>query len=154
MCFFNWECICIVLSIILTKSFVFVGKYYLVDVGYWNTCGFWDPFCGVRYDLKKWSTTCAQRSGQDLFNLRHSKLRNVVEKIFAVLKQCFALFQIAPHYPIKTQVKLVVACCILHNYIRQHNLDDKMFVEAMNESIQDEITCVTNEMTTNPGMVF
>lgn len=35
-------------------------------------------------------------------------------------------------------MKIVVACCVLHNFIRQWNLDDVMFREAINESLEDE----------------
>ena len=52
----------------------FLGKYYLVGAGYANTRGILAPFHGVRYHLKKWSTTLAPRTGPELFNLRHSKL--------------------------------------------------------------------------------
>ncbi|RWR86423.1 putative nuclease HARBI1 [Cinnamomum micranthum f. kanehirae] len=113
------------------------GKYYLVDVGYANTRGFLAPFRGVRSHRKEWSTTHAPRTGLELFNLRHSKLRNIVERTFAALKQRFALLQIASRYPIKTQAKIVVACCVLHNFIRQWNLDDAIFHEAMNETLED-----------------
>lgn len=80
----------------------FLGKYYLVGAGYANTRGILAPFHGVRYHLKKWSTTLAPRTGPELFNLRHSKLRNVVERTFAALKQHFAILRIASRYPIKT----------------------------------------------------
>ncbi|XXG82524.1 hypothetical protein AAC387_Pa10g0452 [Persea americana] len=107
------------------------------DADYANTRGFLAPFRGVRYHLKEWSTTQAPKTEHELFNLRHAKLRNIVERTFAVLKQRFALLQTPPRYPIKTQVKIVVACCVVHNFICRWNLYDELFKEALNEMMED-----------------
>ncbi|XXG85348.1 hypothetical protein AAC387_Pa11g0442 [Persea americana] len=78
------------------------------------------------------------RTEHELFNLHHAKLRNIVERTFAVLKQRFALLQSAPRYPMQTQVKIVVACCVLHNFIRQWNLEDDLFRIAFNEMMEED----------------
>ncbi|RWR85031.1 putative nuclease HARBI1 [Cinnamomum micranthum f. kanehirae] len=114
------------------------GKYYLVDAGYANTRGFIAPYRGVRYHLKEWLTTQAPQTPKELYNLRHSKLRNVVERTFAVLKQRFPILQTAPRYPLKTQAKIVVACCFMHNYIKQWNYNDDMEEEHAQEMDVDE----------------
>ncbi|RWR83784.1 putative nuclease HARBI1 [Cinnamomum micranthum f. kanehirae] len=113
------------------------GKYFLVDAGYANTRGLLAPFRGVRYHLKEWSTAQAPKTEHELFNLRHAKLRNIVERTFAVLKQRFALLQTPPRYPIKTQVKIVVACCVVHNFIHRWNIDDELIREALNEMMEE-----------------
>ncbi|XP_030479340.1 uncharacterized protein LOC115696587 [Cannabis sativa] len=59
------------------------GKYYVVDAGYANTKGFLAPYHGTRYHLREWSQTQAPQTARELFNLRHLKLRNVVERTFA-----------------------------------------------------------------------
>lgn len=61
---------------------------------------------------------------QELFNLRHSSLRNVIERIFGVAKRRFRLMVAAPEYSPDTQAKVVLALCALHNFIRVHDPDD------------------------------
>jgi hypothetical protein len=61
---------------------------------------------------------------KELFNLRHSALRASVERAFGALKnRCMILYN-KPFYPYKTQVKLVLDCCILHNWILRNGEDD------------------------------
>ena len=55
---------------------------------------------------------------QELFNLRHSLLRNAIERIFGILKKRFKIFKVQLEFPFSTQVKLVNALCCLHNIIR------------------------------------
>lgn len=38
----------------------------------------------------------------------------------------------------KTQVKIVVACCILHNFIRQWDLEDDLFWNVLNEVMEED----------------
>jgi len=61
-----------------------------------------------------------------------------VEHTFAVLKQCFPILQTAPRYPFKTQAKIVVSCCVVHNYIKQWNCIDEMDEEDAQEMGVDE----------------
>ncbi|XP_043720781.1 uncharacterized protein LOC122668258 [Telopea speciosissima] len=57
------------------------GKYYLVDAGFANQKGFLRPYRNVRYHLKKWeNSNQAPADKKELFNLRHSKLRNEEEE--------------------------------------------------------------------------
>ena len=61
---------------------------------------------------------------QELFNLRHARARNAVERIFGVVKRQFQLLVAAPEYSTKTQAKLVLAICALHNFIGSYDPDD------------------------------
>ena len=61
---------------------------------------------------------------QELFNLRHSSLRNAIERIFGVLKNRFKLLTRQFEHPFSIQVQLVNAICCLHNIIRQVGGDD------------------------------
>ncbi|KAK4409469.1 hypothetical protein Sango_0019900 [Sesamum angolense] len=59
------------------------------------------------------------RTPQDLFNHAHSRLRNVIERCFGVLKKRFPILQWGmPSYLLQHQVDIVIACCTLHNFIR------------------------------------
>jgi len=47
-----------------------------------------------------------------------------VERAFGALKNRFKILYNKLFHPYKTQVKLVLACCILHNWIRRHGMDE------------------------------
>jgi hypothetical protein len=53
-----------------------------------------------------------------------------VEQAFAALKNHFHIHENKPFHPFKTQVKLVLACCILHNWILGHGIDEVVPVKA------------------------
>jgi hypothetical protein len=59
-----------------------------------------------------------------MFNLRHSSLRVTIERAFGALKNRFRILDKKPFHRFKTQVKLVLACCILHNWITGFGLDE------------------------------
>ncbi|XP_039127555.1 protein ALP1-like [Dioscorea cayenensis subsp. rotundata] len=92
------------------------GKYYLVDAGYATRPGFIPPYRGVRYHLKDFGSRTPQNA-KELFNLRHSSARTSVERAFGSLKGRFKILSSRPFFPFKTQAELVLACCVLHNYI-------------------------------------
>ena len=66
--------------------------------------------------------TCAHRpkSREELFNLRHASARNVIERIFGVLKRRFRILLLAPQYSLKIQAQIPAALCALHNFISIH----------------------------------
>jgi hypothetical protein len=53
-----------------------------------------------------------------------------VERAFGALKNRFKILYNKHFHPYPTQVKLVLACCILHNWILRHGLDDHVPAEA------------------------
>ena len=94
------------------------GKYYLVDGGYVNTPKFLAPYRNVRYHLKEQSRgNCRPRDHKELFNLRHARLRNNIERDIGILKMRFPILKCASYYPIDTQVKILVVAMVLHNII-------------------------------------
>ncbi|XP_057797846.1 uncharacterized protein LOC131013933 [Salvia miltiorrhiza] len=113
------------------------GNYYLVDNGYANSEGFLAPYKGTRYHLKEWGPNAARPQNQmELFNLRHSKARNVIERAFGVLKMRWGILRSNSFYPVKTQNRLIMACFILNNYIR---------TEMPNDPIEQEFDIVNME---------
>ncbi|KAJ9538382.1 hypothetical protein OSB04_031115 [Centaurea solstitialis] len=60
--------------------------YYLVDAGYTNGQGFLAPYRGQRYHLNDWRDGYQPTTAKELFNMRHSSARNVVERCFGILK--------------------------------------------------------------------
>jgi len=57
---------------------------------------------------------------EELFNLRHASLRNVIERIFGVLKRRFKILLLAPEYSLDIQARIPVALSSIHNFIRTH----------------------------------
>lgn len=51
--------------------------------------------------------------------MRHSKARNIIERAFVVLKMRWGVLRSASFYPIQTQIRLIMACFLLHNFIRR-----------------------------------
>ncbi|KAG8382550.1 hypothetical protein BUALT_Bualt05G0089000 [Buddleja alternifolia] len=95
------------------------GKYYLCDNGYTNCEGFLTPYRGVRYHLKDWGDSGATpQKHKEYFNMCHSKARNVIERTWGMMKMRWAVLRSHVFYPIKTQNHIVMACCLLHNFIR------------------------------------
>ena len=64
------------------------------------------------------------KTKEELFNHRHAILRNVIERIFGVLKRRFRILLLAPEYNVDIQSRLPTALCALHNFIRTHDPDD------------------------------
>jgi DDE superfamily endonuclease len=83
------------------------GKYYLADAGYSNSSLTLAPYLKVRYHLREQARAAERpQNPKELFNLRHASLRNVIERIFGVLKNRFVILQKAPRqYSIRTQIK-------------------------------------------------
>ncbi|KAK8615432.1 hypothetical protein V6N13_017022 [Hibiscus sabdariffa] len=103
------------------------GRYYLVDNKYANMPGFIAPYLGVPYNSEEFPSGYHLQDAKELFNQRHFLLRNATDRIFGALKERFPILMSAPPYPLQTQVKLVVAACALHNYIRREKPDDMLF---------------------------
>ena len=122
--------------------FSILDKYYLVDTGYGIRNGFIPPYSGVRYHLKEYDDNPPQNE-KELFNLRHSSLRTTIERGFGVLKKRFKVVDNDPFWDFKTQVDVILACCIIHNHIMGIAPND-MFME---EVIQEEQSETPNVLT-------
>ncbi|CAN1248207.1 hypothetical protein LINPERPRIM_LOCUS6645 [Linum perenne] len=86
--------------------------------------GFIAPYPGVQEQI---SVGYRNQDARELFNQRHSALRSATDRTFGALKARFPILMAAPPYPLQTQVKLVIAACALHNYIRMEKPDDLIF---------------------------
>jgi hypothetical protein len=119
--------------IITTVPLYDLGKFYLVDAGYGAKPGFLPPYRGVRYHLNEWGSNPVQNE-KELFNLRHSSLRVTVERAFGSLKRRFKILDDAiPFFPFPTQVEVVIAACIIHNWVIEDGGDD--FIIAENDDL-------------------
>ncbi|XP_030518264.2 protein ALP1-like isoform X1 [Rhodamnia argentea] len=112
------------------------GKYYLADAGYGIQNGIISPYRGVRYHLKEFGDR-APENEKELFNLRHSSLRTTVERAFGVLKKRFRVLDSEPFWSFGTQVDVVLACCIMHNFIMGFDPNDSI-MEEMNRQVESQ----------------
>jgi hypothetical protein len=67
---------------------------------------------------------CRPANKEELFNLRHASARNVVERIFGVLKQRFRILLLSPEYSMAIQARIPSALCAIHNFIRLHDSNE------------------------------
>ncbi|KAL8497604.1 hypothetical protein ACS0TY_021078 [Phlomoides rotata] len=95
-----------------------IGKYYLCDNEYTNSPGFLSPYRSVRYHLSEWAPQSMwSQTYQEHFNMHHTRARNVIERAFDIIKMCWGILRPAVLYPIQTQIRLIMACFLLHDYI-------------------------------------
>ncbi|KAH6764233.1 hypothetical protein C2S51_015482 [Perilla frutescens var. frutescens] len=96
------------------------GYYYLVDAGYTNGKCFLAPFRGQRYHLSEWRTGRQPLTPEEFFNMKHASARNVIERCFGMLKMRWDIIRNPNFYPIKQQGRIIMACCLLQNHIREN----------------------------------
>ena len=79
--------------------------------------------------MNEWGNNPVQNE-KELFNLRHSSLHVTVERAFGSLKRRFKILDDAtPFFPYPTQVDIVVACCIIHNWVINDGIDEYIIPE-------------------------
>jgi len=72
------------------------------------------PYRGTRYHLKEWIGNTPQNY-KDLFNIRHSRARNVIERSFGVLKKGWSILRTPSFFISKHKLELLmfVSCCTI-----------------------------------------
>lgn len=94
------------------------GRFYLVDSGYAIREGYLGPYRGMRYHLDEFRGRSAE-TGEENFNYHHASIRNVVERTFGVLKSRWQILRGIPFYGRDRQVKIIIGCYAVHNYLVQ-----------------------------------
>lgn len=84
-----------------------------------NGEGFLAPYRSQRYHINIWRQGHVPASREEYFNMKHSSARNVIERSFGIVKMRFAILRSCSYYPIRTQCRIVTACCLLHNLIKR-----------------------------------
>jgi DDE superfamily endonuclease len=138
------------------------NRYYLVDGGYANKRYFLSPYRGRPYHLASFDERPRTRNlyecPEDMFNHRHAQLKNIVEKTFGILKNRFKICQWMHKYKFKTQTKIVIACCILHNFIKHKNRfqqisDENEFDRAVLNNISAGDDSIASDMGANDSEI-
>ena len=110
------------------------GKFRLGDAGYSLSLQLLTPYRGIRYHLKEWMFgDRAPQNKEELFNLRHSSLRNVVERTFGVVQKRFPILKNMPAFSLEFQSDLALCCFALHNFIVLNGGQDDFFDEDEEE---------------------
>ncbi|XP_071680122.1 uncharacterized protein [Lolium perenne] len=81
-------------------------------------------FPKTKYHLNEFIARNRPQNAKELFNLRHSSLRVTIERAFVALKNTFKVLDQKLFHTFDTQLKLVLACCILHNWVLGWSEDD------------------------------
>ncbi|KAH7837203.1 hypothetical protein Vadar_010948 [Vaccinium darrowii] len=109
------------------------GKFYLVDAGYPNAVGYLAPYKGYRYHQEEFIRGLRPiNDGREYFNRAHFSLCSVIERTFGVWKKRFRILENMPMYSLKTQVQIILASIVIHNFIRRDQPDERMFAKAVN----------------------
>ena len=96
-----------------------------MDAGYALESGYMGPFKNTRYHLDDFrGVPIETMSRQEKFNLTHSRLHNVIEWTFGVLKNWWQILDGVPYCHRTKQKMIIISCFALHNYLfsREHGL--------------------------------
>ena len=117
-----------------------------MESSYPCTMGFLPLYHIERYHL--WDFRCGDHpeGAKELFNYRHSSLRNVIERCFGVLKAQFPGLKMMPRYKPCQQGNVMRAYCTIHNFIWMATRNDRLFTQF---NIDDLI--VDSEDSNNSG---
>nr|DAD23967.1 TPA_asm: hypothetical protein HUJ06_025430 [Nelumbo nucifera] len=78
------------------------------------------------------------KNAEEYFNYVHSSLRDVIEWCFGFLKARFPILKMMPPYPIQKQIRIVFACCVLHNFIWMLQIQDVYWNGFLQEDVPIE----------------
>ena len=95
---------------------------------------------GVHYHLKEYFMRPPENA-KELFNLRHSSLRNAIERAFGVLKKRFFIIASTtePTYCVDTQNEIILSCCIFHNYLMGVYPDESLIATIDKEVLHSHL---------------
>jgi hypothetical protein len=113
-------------------------RYYLGDAGFPNCDLILAPFIAIHYHLKEWDESGREpETPQELYNLRHSRLRNAIERIFGVMKRQFPILISSPECSYAVQAKIVAAAGALHNFLCIHDRLNSFTFDLNNQEEYD-----------------
>ncbi|CAA0840427.1 Unknown protein [Striga hermonthica] len=128
---------------------------------YANVPGFLSPYRGDRYHLPELiRSNQTPKNSRELLNKRHATVRNVVERSFGILKGKFPIIKgLMPNYTTEFHTNIVIACCVVQNFILEHQKFENVLLAILNpdyipEPDEDEHTMplMTTLDTSNVGV--
>ncbi|KAL0387668.1 UNVERIFIED_CONTAM: hypothetical protein Sradi_2648600 [Sesamum radiatum] len=109
---------------------VMAGNYYLCNNA--NMEGFLTPYRDIWYHLREWDHGVGGLQNK-LFNLKHSSAQNAIKRTFGLLKVRWGILRSQSFYPIDVQSKIIIAYCLLHNFIHNEMPDDPLELEPLDD---------------------
>ncbi|KAG8485943.1 hypothetical protein CXB51_019285 [Gossypium anomalum] len=100
-----------------------------------NMLGVCTPDMHFIYALPSWKGSVADGRGyqpstlEEFFNMKHASARNVIERCFGLLKIRWGILRSPSFYPMRVHNRIIIACCLLHNFIRTYMSLDPIEVE-------------------------
>ena len=82
-----------------------------------------------KISLSELQDGCAPTNEKELFNIKHTSTKNIIEHCFGLLKIRWAILRSPLFYPIKTQYRIITTCYLLHNLLRREMSYD--LIEAL-----------------------
>lgn len=110
------------------------------------------PVCQVLYSPAPavLNDDLSPQNAKELFNLRHARLRNIIERIFGVLKRQWRILQQPVEYSMDIQARIPAALCALHNFIRR--CDPSIYDEELDHTEGEELEDVAyGELADGPA---
>lgn len=92
-----------------------------------------DEAFALRNDFLKPFSAVDLNNERKIFNYRLSRARNVVEDTFGILASRFRIFHSSLNVDYANCELIVMACCVLHNYLRCTKKDDYTDLNAEND---------------------
>jgi hypothetical protein len=116
-----------------------LGKYFVTDTAYKLDKIIMTPYPRMRYHPQEFALARKKpKTKEELFNLRHASLRNVIKRCFAVLKRRFRILDRGRDgYSKKTQIEIVYAVTALHNFLNRHVDPETVLNEEDSDSDED-----------------
>ena len=81
---------------------------------------------------------CSPLNREELFNLRHALIHNIIKRIFRVLKCHFHIILLPTEYLMDTQVKISAVLCAIHNFIHFHADNNNNNKSSDQDSCKDD----------------
>ena len=76
------------------------------------------PYRNVRYWLSDFRSGSKVVGKEEIFNQCHARFKNVIDCAFSVVKVCFPILKRMTLYSFTTQIKIVMTCFSIHNFLR------------------------------------
>src|SRR6185437_4765030 len=132
------------------------GKYLLADAGYNCSHRLLTPYRGIRYHLQETARHGLRpKTPEELYNLRHSQARIIVEKALGRHKNTFRIFTGRLCFPTSTHVKILYATAALMNWIINYGEAETLLVDGDLRIDADlHVDELTNPQAYNPFVAF
>ncbi|SCN90747.1 uncharacterized protein FFB20_15895 [Fusarium fujikuroi] len=133
---------------------LYADRFYVGDAGFGACTGLLVPYIGIRYHLNDWKVSLeGPQNKEELYNLRHSRLRIIVELTFGRVKRKFRIMRSSPpEYDTYKQILIVYAYTGLWNFLK--SLEEKPALnKAQEEYLQSMTAWARDNLPSDPEVL-